>query len=732
MASSYAIQSSSSYDGRTMTLYLSQSYDIGANKSTIYWNLHTEGGSGWYATGPTEVYIDGNQVYYADRQYGGFPSTAGDEYGSIDVYHNSDGTRAVGVSLSTAIYTRSVSTDSGTWVLDTIPRYSNIISAPDFSDEDNPTITFTNPSGGYFPLRAKMEAGGNSQLIIRDIPANSTSCTFSLSEEERNTLRNLCTNSKTLGVRFTICCMSGGTELSASYLDRTMTVVNAAPTFTYTLVDTNPDTVALTGDNTKFIKSYNTMHYTITGAAYKGASIAGYQIINGNIIRTTSSSAFFNTDNNNFSFKVTDSRGFTTEQTVTPTMIPYVELTVNLAASVNTNGRATLDIKGNYFNGNFGVESNTLTLQYRYKEKGAEAYSAWETTTATKSNNTYEAEPIIVGLDYHKIYIFQARALDKLQTKNSSEITARALPVFDWNHDNFNINGDFTINGKTFLDLVYPIGSIYMSTVDTNPGDIFGGTWEQIEDRFLLAAGNTYTAGTTGGEAEHTLSIDEMPAHNHLFPYYTSGNGGGANGLAYNITTGNYVGQDIAGMRGAGGGQAHNNMPPYLTVYVWKRVVSSTTITKTDVITTPSGMGYGFSLNSNDYYQSQNSSPTQYMSCSTCRIDIETEQPLKITVEYILDAGSNFDRIPQATFSLLNSEISSTPYSSSPYQERMVINQSNTVKEGTLEYNIPAGNNFFMVRYDYQPYKDLEISAGIISNVGKGLQFKIKSISLSD
>lgn len=75
MASTYAIQSSSSYDGRTMTLYLSQSYDIGANKSTIYWNLHTEGGSSWYATGPTEVYIDGNCVYYADRQYGGFPST---------------------------------------------------------------------------------------------------------------------------------------------------------------------------------------------------------------------------------------------------------------------------------------------------------------------------------------------------------------------------------------------------------------------------------------------------------------------------------------------------------------------------------------------------------------------------------------------------------------------------------------------------------------------------------
>lgn len=588
MASSYAIQSSSSYDGRTMTLYLSQSYDIGANKSTIYWNLHTEGGSGWIATGPTEVYIDGNQVYYSDRQYGGFPSTAGDEYGSIDVYHNSDGTRAVGVSLSTAIYTRSVSTDSGTWVLDTIPRYCNITSAPDFSDEDNPTITFTNPSGGYFPLRAKMEAGGNSQFITRDIPANSTSCTFVLSEEERNRLRNLCTNSKTLGVRFTICCLSGGSEVSASWLDRTMTVVNAEPTFTYTLVDTNPDTVALTRDNTKFIRVHNNMRYTIAATAYKGATIASYQITNGSTSRTTSAGNFLNAEGNNFTFKVTDSRGFTTVQTATPTMIPYIELTLDFAVvDVNVDGEATLDIKGNYFNGSFGAVSNILGIEYRYKEKGAQTYSSWYVTTPVYSNNTYEAEPVITGLNYQKAYVFQARVFDALQSKDSAEITARALPVFDWNHDNFNINGDFTINGKTFLDLVYPIGSVYTSTVNTSPASMFGGTWEQIEDRFLLAAGNTYTAGTIGGEAEHTLTENELASHLHWFP----GEGGsftfswgrtfgqnvtvhGATAIA-DSTWGNDLATDQGNFWGTnrtGGGQPHNNMPPYLTVYMWKRI----------------------------------------------------------------------------------------------------------------------------------------------------------------
>ena len=61
----------------------------------------------------------------------------------------------------------------------------------------------------------------------------------------------------------------------------------------------------------------------------------------------------------------------------------------------------------------------------------------------------------------------------------------------------------------------YPVGSIYLSVNSTNPGTIFGGTWEQIKDRFLLACGSTYSNGSTGGEAKHTLTTNEMPSHSH-------------------------------------------------------------------------------------------------------------------------------------------------------------------------------------------------------------------------
>ena len=128
-----------------------------------------------------------------------------------------------------------------------------------------------------------------------------------------------------------------------------------------------------------------------------------------------------------------------------------------------------------------------------------------------------------------------------------------------------------SVNGKTGdVDIypgVYPVGSIYLSVNATSPASLFGGTWERIEDRFLLAAGSTWAAGETGGEAVHTLTVDEMPAHSHSVPNMSGYDTGtawvGQNGTAASQTRSTDIN---------GGGAAHNNMPPYLAVYMWKRV----------------------------------------------------------------------------------------------------------------------------------------------------------------
>lgn len=129
-----------------------------------------------------------------------------------------------------------------------------------------------------------------------------------------------------------------------------------------------------------------------------------------------------------------------------------------------------------------------------------------------------------------------------------------------------------TVGSNFILDNVYPVGSIYMNVNSTNPGTLFGGTWEQIQGRFLLGTSNVYPAGSQGGEAEHTLTISEIPNHTHsIIGYSASGNdysGSDADlSFTYNTTKKGWSGRTAS----VGNNQAHNNMPPYLSVYIWKR-----------------------------------------------------------------------------------------------------------------------------------------------------------------
>ena len=120
------------------------------------------------------------------------------------------------------------------------------------------------------------------------------------------------------------------------------------------------------------------------------------------------------------------------------------------------------------------------------------------------------------------------------------------------------------------IKAIYPVGAIFISTDSTSPATLFGGTWERIKDTFLLAAGSTYAAGATGGEATHTLTVDEMPNHHHLLAVNVN-----ENEHTENRDTISYAGwgarYNYSATSFSGGNQPHNNMPPYLAVYVWKR-----------------------------------------------------------------------------------------------------------------------------------------------------------------
>lgn len=163
---------------------------------------------------------------------------------------------------------------------------------------------------------------------------------------------------------------------------------------------------------------------------------------------------------------------------------------------------------------------------------------------------------------------------------------------------------------RDVFDMVYPVGSIYMSTNDVDPSTLFGGTWQRIEDKFLLSKGSSYnTLGATGGSATVSLSQSQMPRHNHSTnahshttnttgEYFVTSTQSAANNtrVAYSssgnrmvdgFNTTNSIFHHRANTNSqspstkfSGGtgsteaysnGSAHENMPPYIVVNVWKR-----------------------------------------------------------------------------------------------------------------------------------------------------------------
>ncbi len=126
------------------------------------------------------------------------------------------------------------------------------------------------------------------------------------------------------------------------------------------------------------------------------------------------------------------------------------------------------------------------------------------------------------------------------------------------------------------VDLIYPIGSIYLSLNDINPNKLFGGTWERIKGKTLVGVDESdtdfKTSKLTGGEKTHKLTIAEMPSHTHDCKTYGNGGvstkGGGLWGVtdAYGEATNQYP-----SIYKTGGDQAHNNMQPYYTCFIWYR-----------------------------------------------------------------------------------------------------------------------------------------------------------------
>lgn len=480
MATSGSFNTNAGYAERYLHFeWTRTSYSIANNTSTISWTLTGAGGAHYYTSRKFKVVINGTQVYYSASDlhlYNGTEVASG----TVVIPHDADGTKTFTASAECAMYYYSVNaTGSGTWTLDAIPRQATITNAPNFTDEDSPKLTYSNPAGSNVTTlqAAILSSDGNTAYAAyRNISKTGTSYTFSLTTTERNALRNASANSKTLSVKFAVKTVIAGNTFY-SYSDKTMTVVNASPVLgSFSYADTNATTLAITGDDQVIVQKNSTLVFTAgTATAQKGASIASYSVaFNGSTYtgQTVSITAPNVSQNLSAVLTVTDSRGYKTTQTITVTVwawsLPYALITAVRQSNFYSETDILVDAHYSSLNGN-----NAVTIQYRYKKVDDSTWSSY----ATAQNNVVST----ATLDNAYQWNLQILVTDILGSTTYNMTVDRGMPLVFFDRDKSSVginmfpenNGTLEINGDVYINSKL----VKAWVVDSGTTSVTGGDW---------------------------------------------------------------------------------------------------------------------------------------------------------------------------------------------------------------------------------------------------------------
>ncbi len=357
-----------------------------------------------------------------------------------DYAHNTDGTRQLYIygyfepntGLSTSHWANVQVREYAT--LPTIPRTSSVsASAADIGGVSTVTI---NRASSAFTHTLRYTFGGLSGTIAVNTAAVSVGWTVP------DSFYTQIPNARAGTAAITCETYSGGVHIGTSACSMTVTTPGSSgPAVSGTVVDSNAVTKALTGDQNKLVRYFSTAACTIAATAKCSASIVSRSIAGAAVSGTTRSIGSVETGS--FLFGTTDSRGYSASATVNKTLVNYVRLTCNAAATrvKPTGSDATLSLSGNYFNASFGAVSNTLTVIYRLG--GGEAV----TVTPKMSGNTWSATVALSDMSYTSAYTITVTVADKLMNVTKTVTLSRGIPVFDWGANSFRVNAPLGVTG---------------------------------------------------------------------------------------------------------------------------------------------------------------------------------------------------------------------------------------------------------------------------------------------
>lgn len=454
--------------GRTFTLNVSESsYSIENNTSNVYWEINISGGGTQWYDSYCKAIVNGSVVFNETKSWGSgvFPAKDGSVSGYIyNIPHDSEGRASVSFYIEGYSEVYSTKSASGSLPLTTIPRAT---PAPNITCDVENTTSFTLTPYASFSHSVSISFGTINKYLKTDgtlsdseVKYDTSTRTWSFNADKSYYSKF---NKKSGQGSITVRTYSGSTLVGSK--SGTLTIVAnqalCSPVITGTVVDINETTKALTGDENVIIKYKSTPRLTtqiqITSPNDNNSTLSYLQVAGNNISDLTQ--RVFDVQNptqNSFIVKAINSRDYSTETPLssTGTFIDYILPTITITSAKRTEpttGDATIEYKGDYYNGKFSENvPNTLTLTWKYKEKGQTAYTTGGTLTPTIKDNTFTGTINVDGLfNYLKQYDVVIVAKDKLTSVDSAVVNIpRGFPIFWWSENFVDILGELRINGN--------------------------------------------------------------------------------------------------------------------------------------------------------------------------------------------------------------------------------------------------------------------------------------------
>lgn len=573
-----------------------KSQSIENNTTTITWKLELV--SGQYgridasATCPWTVTVNGTK-YTGQINVGIANNTTKTlASGETTIAHNTDGSKVFSYSFNQYFgitFSGEWITDvsgSGSGTLDVIARASqpSLVTWPETTQNVGDFgVEFSihmNRKSSAFTHTVRYEYGTRKGTIATNV---GTGTTWAVPLSFMNDIPNATSGSG----RIYVDTYNGNTLIGTKYTGFTATVpASVQPTCTMTLED-------ITGVDDIYgspVQGLSKIQITVRATQAYGSPIASGTISADGVHYTglsATTGVLKTAGSSRVTASVKDARGRGGAAAYTMNVQAYSAPQISQLTVHRSNADGTENDQGEYirvlFSAAISSMSNKNTARYvlRYKKP---TDSVWTEVAISALDNVFTVtnRQYIFPADESTSYDVEVTATDRHSSITRATSASTAFSLMDWHpsgtgiafgkvsqkEHTMEISLDVEFLGKVkgaIFDAVWPVGSIYLAYNHTDPATLFGGTWARIQDGFLWASRASDTIGQTGGEKTVTLTEAQIPAHDHGGTYT---NAGTARTHAWLTSNGSAMGYESVE---AGGGQAHNNMPPYIQVSIWRR-----------------------------------------------------------------------------------------------------------------------------------------------------------------